>query len=49
MQFLNVHSVSVGRESSVDIVTGYGMDGPEIESRLGRDFPHPSRPTLGPT
>jgi hypothetical protein len=27
----------------------YGLDGPGIESRWGRDFPHPSRPTLGPT
>jgi hypothetical protein len=35
--------------SSVDIATGYGMDGPGIESRLGRDFPHLSRPALGPT
>ena len=25
------------------------MDGPGIESRWGRGFPHPSRPTLGPT
>jgi hypothetical protein len=39
----------VGRNSSVGIATGYGMDGPEMESRLGRDFPHPSRPALGPT
>ena len=25
----------------------YGQDGPGIESRWKRDFPHPSRPTLG--
>jgi len=31
------------------IVTGYGLDGPEIESRWGRDFPHLSRLALGPT
>jgi hypothetical protein len=24
------------------------LDGPRIESRLGRDFPYPSRPALGP-
>jgi hypothetical protein len=24
-----------------------GLDGPGIESMWGRDFPHPSRPTLG--
>jgi hypothetical protein len=35
--------------SVVVIVTGYGLDGPEIESRWGRDFPHLSRPALGPT
>ena len=29
--------------------TGYGLDGPRIESRWGRDFPHLSRPALGPT
>jgi hypothetical protein len=33
----------------VGIATRYGMDGPAIEARWGRDFPHPSRPTLGPT
>jgi hypothetical protein len=39
----------VGWDSAVGIATGYGMDGPGIESRWGRDFPHPSRPSLGPT
>ena len=34
---------------SYDIGTGYGLDGPGIESRWGRDFPHLSRPALGPT
>ena len=35
---------------SVDgIATAYGLDGPGIESRWGRDFVHPSRPTLRPT
>ena len=38
-----------GWDSSVDIATRYGLDGPGIESRCGRDFPHPSRPALGPT
>ena len=40
---------SVGRDSSVGIATRYGLDGPGIESRRGRDFPHPSRPALGHT
>jgi hypothetical protein len=38
-----------GPGSSVGIVTGYGLDGPGIESRWGRDFSHRSRPALGPT
>ena len=29
--------------------TGYGLDGPGIEFRWVRDFPHLSRPALGPT
>ena len=38
-----------GPGSVVGISTGYGLDGPGIESRWGRDFPHLSRPALGPT
>ena len=34
----------------VGIATGYGLDGPGIENPSGgRDFPHLSRPVLGPT
>ena len=40
---------SVDRDSSVGIATGCRLDGPEIESRCGGDFPHPSRPALGAT
>jgi hypothetical protein len=38
-----------GPGSSVGIATGYGLDGPGIESRCGGDFSHLSRPALGPT
>ena len=39
-----------GPGSSVSIATGYGLDGPGIESRWeGPDFPHLSRPAPGPT
>jgi len=31
------------------IATAYGLDGPGIESRCGRDFPHVSRAALRPT
>jgi hypothetical protein len=30
-----------------DLASRYGRDDPRIESRLGRDLPHPSRPTRG--
>jgi len=39
----------VGRYSSVGIATFYELDGLGIESRWERDFPHLSRPALGPT
>ena len=43
--------ISCGRGpcSSVGIATGYGLVGPGIEFRWGRDFPPLSRPALGPT
>ena len=44
-----IMAYAVGRDSSVGITTGYGLEGPGIESRWGLDFPHPSRPALGPT
>ena len=36
-------------DSSVCIATRFGPDGPGIEFRWGRDFPHLSRLALGPT
>jgi hypothetical protein len=40
---------SMGRDSAVGIATRYGLDGPQIESRWGRNFPtRPDRP-WGPT
>ena len=44
---LNIYYCGPG--SSVGITTDYGLDGPGIESRWGRNFPHPSRPALGLT
>ena len=40
---------SLGRDSSVGIETRYGLEGPGMENRCGRDFPHPSIPALAPT
>ena len=46
---LNILPVHVDRDSVAVMATGYGFDGAGIESRRRRDFPHPPRPTLGPT
>jgi hypothetical protein len=45
----STYSTICGPGISVGIATGYGLEGPRIESRWGRDFPHPFRPSLGPT
>jgi len=39
----------VGRDSAGCIAARYWLDGPGIESRLGRDFPHPPGLSLRPT
>ena len=43
------YSTLSGPGSVVGIATRYGLDDPGIESRWRRDFPHLSRPALGPT
>jgi hypothetical protein len=45
--FMNMYCCGPG--SSIGTATGYGLDGPGIECRWGRDVPHLSRPVLGPT
>jgi hypothetical protein len=40
--------LGTGRDSSAGITTGYGVDDPGIEYRLGRVFSHMSRPDLRP-
>jgi hypothetical protein len=47
--FVIVKKILGGPDSSVGIATDYGLDGPGIESRWGRDFSHTSRPVLRPT
>ena len=47
--FRSPHIFNCGLGSIVGIATGYGLDGPGIESLLGWDFLHLSRPALGPT
>ena len=38
----------VGGDGAVGIAAFYGLDGPGMESRWGRDLPHSSIPALGP-
>ena len=45
----NFKKVKGGPGSPVGIATDYWLDGPGIESRWGRHFPHLPRPALGPT
>ena len=45
----NVARVNVGRDSSVGKANRCGLKCPGIEFRWRRDFPHLSRPALGPT
>jgi hypothetical protein len=45
----NVRDGIVGRVSSIGLGARYELDGPGIETRWERDFPHPCRPALGPT
>jgi len=41
--------MGVARDSSVGTAICYALGGPGIESRWGRDFPHPFKLALGPT
>ena len=46
--FVKGYVEDCGPGSVVAIATGYGLEGPGIESRWVRDFPLLSRPALGP-
>jgi len=46
---LELRTANSGPSRVVGIAYGYGLDGPGIESRWRRGFPHLSRPALGPT
>ena len=49
VSYINLLHVEICRDSSVGITTLYGLEGPGVQSRWVRDFPHLSRPALGPT
>jgi hypothetical protein len=42
-------SYMVGRDNAVGMATRNGLDGPGIESRLGQELSHSSRPALRST
>ena len=46
LKIMPLHLIICGPGISVRIATAYGMDGPGIESRWGRDFP--ARVQIGP-
>jgi len=48
VKLLFVFALMCGLSSVVGIATGYGLDGPGIESRWGRDFLNLSRLAMGP-
>jgi len=48
-RFKRDYTEKCGLGSVVGIATGYGLDGPGIKSRWGRDFPHLSRRAMWPT
>ena len=42
-----LHELSrMDQDSSIGIATRYGLEGPGIESRWGRDFSHSYKPAL---
>jgi hypothetical protein len=47
--FYNLAPLQPKTGTGIAQLAGYGLDGPDIESRWGRDFSHRSRPALGPT
>jgi hypothetical protein len=47
--FCSTIIIREGPDSIVGVVTAYRLDGPGIEPRWVRDFPHLSRPALRPT
>jgi hypothetical protein len=47
--YQNLFSVLYKKGERIGTATGYGLEGPVIESRWGRDFSHTSRPAVEPT
>ena len=45
---LQKETIHLEPQRKANIATRYGLIGLGIESPWGRDFPHPSRPALGP-